>query len=295
ADSTIKSLAVSAKAKGLRIFHAVDTETPDYLLGDPGRLRQVLTNLIGNALKFTEHGTVTVSMMADAVDVPAGKIILKTVVKDTGIGIPKSMLEDIFKSFNQGVTSAHATYGGTGLGLTISKELVEMMGGRIWVESRMGQGSAFHYTVELALADEELDTAEESVPSAPTRTTGGFRILLAEDNRINSLFAAYLLEKLGHSVRAVASGVQALAALREDKFDLVLMDVRMPEMDGAEATRRIRAGEAGDPKIPIVALTAYALQGDRERFLAVGMDDYVSKPLDTAELERVIERVGRRE
>ncbi|EMG36445.1 PAS domain S-box [Desulfocurvibacter africanus PCS] len=295
ADSTIKSLAVSAKAKGLRIFHAVDTETPDYLLGDPGRLRQVLTNLIGNALKFTEHGTVTVSMMADAVDAPAGKIILKTVVKDTGIGIPESMIEDIFKSFNQGVTSAHATYGGTGLGLTISKELVEKMGGRIWVESRMGQGSAFHYTVELALADEELDTAEESVPSAPTRTTGGFRILLVEDNRINSLFAAYLLEKLGHSVRAVASGVQALAALREEKFDLVLMDVRMPEMDGAEATRRIRAGEAGDPKIPIVALTAYALQGDRERFLAVGMDDYVSKPMDTAELERVLERVGRRE
>jgi PAS domain S-box-containing protein len=295
ADSTIKSLAVSAKAKGLRIFHAVDTEAPDSLIGDPGRLRQVLTNLIGNAIKFTERGTVTVAMTADAANAQAGKITLKTVVKDTGIGIPESMFEDIFKSFNQGATSAHATYGGTGLGLTISKELVEMMGGRIWVESRIGQGSAFHFTVELFLVDEELDISEESIPSAPPRATGQLRILLAEDNRINSLFAAYLLEKLGHSVRAVASGVQALAALREETFDLVLMDVRMPEMDGAEATRRIRAGEAGDPKIPIVVLTAYALQGDRERFLAAGMDDYVSKPLETAELKRVLERVSGRE
>lgn len=294
-DSTIKPLALGARAKGLRIFHAVDTETPDFLLGDPGHLRQILTNLIGNAIKFTERGTVTVSMAASAVDAPTGKVTLKTVVKDTGIGIPEALHEEIFKSFNQGATSAHAKYGGTGLGLTISRELVEMMGGRIWIESRPGQGSAFHFTIELALADEEQDSFEEPVSPPPVQPRRHLKILLAEDNRINSLYAVHLLEKLGHSVRPTANGMQVLTALREERFDLVLMDVRMPEMDGAEATRRIRAGEVGDPAIPIVALTAYALQGDRERFLAVGMDDYVSKPLDSAELERVIERVSGRD
>ncbi len=293
-DSTIKPLALVAKAKGLRVFHAVDTETPDDLVGDPGHLRQILTNLIGNAIKFTDRGTVTASMAAEEVDSQAGRVILKTVVKDTGIGIPEAVHGEIFRSFNQGATSSHANYGGTGLGLTISRELVEMMGGRIWVESQPGQGSAFHFTVELSLAHEEPPSPEEPASPPPVKDKPSLRILLAEDNRINSLFAVHLLEKMGHRARPVENGRQALAALREERFDLVLMDVRMPEMDGAETTRRIRSGEAGDPAIPIVALTAYALQGDRERFLAAGMDDYVSKPLDSAELELVLERVGGR-
>jgi CheY-like chemotaxis protein len=211
-------------------------------------------------------------------------------VKDDGIGIAEDRLGEVFEAFSQVGQSSHAKYGGTGLGLSISRSLVEMMNGRIWVDSEVGRGSTFSFTAEFRLA---RGGTEETPPSAPQRAPREGRrlsILLAEDNGVNRLLAVSLLEIRGHTVTAVENGQEALAALAREVFDAVLMDVRMPDMDGEEATRRIRNGEVPglDPGIPIIALTAHALKGDRERFLAAGMDDYAAKPLGVDELDRIL-------
>lgn len=295
-ESTLRSLQVSARDKGLEFYHSIDLDLPDPLLGDQGRLRQVLTNLIGNAIKFTAKGAVRVSVAKDQEPARPGTVRLLFRVRDDGIGIPRHRLEEIFEAFSQIGLSSHIKYGGTGLGLSISKNLVEMMGGRIWVNSEIGKGSTFSFTAEFGLVEkmDELDQLSEQ-PETPRRTRG-LKILLAEDNQVNRLLAVELLKMMGHEVEVAENGREALEQLRKSPFDLVLMDVRMPDMDGLTAVKAVRRGEAGPDKAhtPVVALTAYALKGDRERFLEAGMDDYLSKPIDLEELNRVLERALKR-
>ncbi len=425
---TIRPMAFRAQQKGIRLTYEIGSAVPDSLLGDAGRLRQVLVNLLGNAIKFTEKGSVTLSVSTDSVTHDQAQ--LQFVVTDSGIGIPKEKHRTIFDSFAQADTSTTRKYGGTGLGLSISARLVDLMGGRIWVESDPGQGSSFHFTVKLGRPGLAVDHSPGSLHDMPIllvdpdpmssqilertlsawgarpriargieeissllangRTTGDpfravvvndslpkvdglalaqqvcgsmgdpgvspviviivgsdrdrsewkhpfilpcfltrpiqpsqlkesirtglsrqrgvrltsapapagagrkrpLRILVAEDNPVNTLLVVRLLEKQGHSLATVRNGYEALQASGKGHFDLILMDVQMPEMDGLDATIAIRAAErTGDP-VPIVAMTAHAMKGDRERCLAAGMDDYLTKPLQASELIRVIDRVA---
>jgi PAS domain S-box-containing protein len=291
-ESTLKPLMATAKEKGLEFLYSFDPEISGTVEGDSGRLRQVLTNIVSNAIKFTAHGRVAISVNLAEIVSPESVHIL-FIINDDGIGIPMDKLSSIFTPFAQAGGSAHVNFGGTGLGLAISKDLVEMMGGKIWAESEPGQGSTFFFTIVFGLA-KETSVPSRSPQLQARRQIKGIKILLAEDNLVNRILAVEILQNRGHRVVAVENGRQALEKLRKETFDLVIMDIRMPEMGGEEATRRIRLGEAGDPSVPIVALTAHALLGDRERILAMGMDDYLSKPIDMKELDRILERIPAR-
>ncbi|MFO7597788.1 MAG: PAS domain S-box protein [Desulfocurvibacter africanus] len=295
-EGTVRPLALTAANKGLKLLHAVDADIPPLVCGDAVRLRQVLANLVSNAVKFTHKGRVLVNVERTGHDLPQDEVRLLFSVSDTGIGIPREKLSLIFESFSQAEEATHARYGGTGLGLAISKRLAEMMGGHIGVESVMDKGSRFFFTVRLRKAD-AMPKAERSEIEEGRPPTRHLRILLAEDNEINRILAIELLHELGHEVTAVENGRLALEALGRERFDLVLMDVQMPEMGGLEAVRRIREEPPPgvDPRLPVVALTAYALEGDRERFLAAGMDGYLSKPIRARELERTMAEFFRRE
>ena len=313
-EATFKALSVIARDKGLKFYQAIDLDVPDHLVGDQGRLRQVLTNLIGNAIKFSEKGAIRVSVAlapepaqesAESTEPaePADRGLVRLVfkVKDDGLGIAKEHLKNVFEPFSQEGLSSHAKYGGTGLGLSISKSLVTMMNGEIWADSQPDKGSSFYFTASFPLAEEPdwalapKDLEKAARPEAQPDVQPGqasLRVLLAEDDTINQLLAEELLRQRGHLATLAGNGRQALETLKNGDFDLVLMDVRMPDMDGEEAVRAIRRGEAGPDKarVPVVALTAHALKGDRERFLAAGMDDYLSKPIDTDELDRILAR-----
>ena len=428
-SATVKPMAMRAHEKGLELACHIPADVPDDLVGDPVRLRQILLNLIGNALKFTERGEVVVSV--ETATATSAQVSLHFRVRDTGIGIPADKQRQIFEAFSQADGSTTRKYGGTGLGLSISLQLVEMMGGRIWVESVPGQGSTFHFTMPFArgtaqhwpgssaapprlqgmpvlvvddnatnrrilqemlnnwdmqptvvdsgeaalqalqrgieknerfplvlldcmmpgmdgftLAAEIKAHAEfgrppmlmlgsgnqrgevarcrevgiavhlakpilqaellraihkalrislEAAPAAriirPAPEIGGKRlaILLAEDNLINQKIAVRMLEKEGHHVKVAGNGKEALTALQQESFDLVLMDVQMPEMGGFETTSIIRMQENGGGRLPIVAMTAHAMKGDRERCLAAGMDDYIAKPVQRSDLLRVLD------
>jgi two-component system CheB/CheR fusion protein len=287
----VSALGVVARGKDIELGYAIDPSAPSLVLGDEGRLRQILNNLIGNAIKFTGHGRVDIDMAVTGRDEAERRAWVRYTVRDTGIGIPADKLGAIFESFAQVGGSAHAKYGGTGLGLSIARELVERMGGSIRVESEVGKGSTFSVTLPFELAEARPEQAPAG-RDRPPGTGRKLRILLAEDNQVNRMLATELLRGQGHTVETAEDGREALARLAAQRFDLVLMDVRMPGLDGIEATEAIRRGEAGDPAIPIIALTAHALKGDRERFLAAGMSDYVSKPINLEELNTVMARVA---
>ena len=427
-EPVMKALGVRASERGLELNYSVQPEVPEVLIGDPGRLRQILNNLVGNAVKFTDRGEVFVEVARESES--ADKVCLCFSVRDTGIGIPVEKQDRIFDAFTQADSSTTRSYGGTGLGLTISRRLVEMMGGRIWLESVPGTGSTFHFTAvlgvgsapehaepqhldlggmlvlvvddnatnrrileaqlsawhmqpilaadartaldllthaanarhlfALAIVDAQMpetdgfaliaeiqrnpklarmailvlssaaqkgETARcrdlhvaadlikpvgrselrkaiiqalangpalpqpRSSPPAVERYPG-LHILLAEDNPVNRMLAVRLLEKRGHSVVTAANGRDALQEVERGSFDLVLMDVQMPEMDGFEATAALRDKEKTMGRhVPVIAMTAYAMQGDRERCLAAGMDGYVAKPINAADLFASIERV----
>ena len=289
---TVGVLAPRAQSKGLELALRIAPDVPDALVGDVGRLRQVVVNLVGNAIKFTERGEVVVRV--DVAERADREVELHFAVSDTGIGIPREKQAAIFEAFQQADTSTTRVYGGTGLGLTISSRLVELMGGRIWVVSREGQGSTFHFTARFGVRVAGVRAAVASTapiaPAGPNETVVAarpLRVLLAEDNAVNRKLAVALLARRGHAVVATANGREALAAWEgsargPDRFDVVLMDVQMPEMDGFAATAAIRAHEAaagGGARTPIVALTARAMKGDRERCLEAGMDGYVTKPI----------------
>ena len=271
----------------------IDPQLPPQLSGDPGRFRQVLVNLMDNAVKFTRAGEVELALFADGVS-PAG-LDLHVTVRDTGIGIAADKLEAIFAAFRQADGSTTREYGGTGLGLSICRRIAELMGGRVWAESRPGQGSTFHFTARLAPA-EEAATAPALVPAAAAGTTtptgAAIRtahVLLAEDNPVNRRLAETLLTRAGCTVTTATTGRQAVDLFMGSPagFDLILMDVQMPEMDGLAATAELRA--RGCTTVPIVAMTAGALQGDRERCLAAGMNDYLAKPVRRENLLAVLD------
>jgi signal transduction histidine kinase/CheY-like chemotaxis protein len=288
--SCMSALAFRAREKDLELTYEVAEDLPDTLVGDWARVQQILINLVGNALKFTAAGRVSVRVSLDRRD--GADVMLHLTVADTGIGIPPERRTAIFDAFTQADGSTARRFGGTGLGLTISRRLAEMMGGRIWVESAPGRGSTFHVTAIVKAAPIEALARPIAAPIADRAVPVRLRILLAEDNAVNQFLARRLLEKHGHSVRAVTSGRAAIAALEAEPFDLALMDLQMPEMDGFEATAIIRRRERGtDTRLPIIALTANAMVGDRERCLAAGMDGYVSKPIDMDKLSAEIERV----
>lgn len=281
-----------AEAKGLDLEFDMTGPGMDDLLGDDGRIRQVLSNLVGNALKFTPAGSVRVS--AWLLDSPPGAARrLLFCVRDTGVGIPAELLDMMFEPFTQADGSFTRRYSGTGLGLGIVRRLVRLMGGVIDVDSEPGQGTAVWFTVPLlpggaAAPQPEVRPAEADAPRA-------LRVLVAEDNVVNRIYAERLVRELGHSAVAVADGHEALRVLAGGGFDLVLMDVQMPGLDGVQATRSIRAGEVPgvDPALPVIAMTAHAMKGDREVFLDAGMDEYVSKPVAPQDLRAAIARAVR--
>ncbi|MFP4072317.1 MAG: PAS domain S-box protein, partial [Desulfovibrionales bacterium] len=274
-----------AAIKGLSFAFRMHEDAPDRIVTDPARLRQILINFLNNAVKFTAEGRVELIVRRPDPD------HLTFSVVDTGIGIPPDRLDDIFKSFTQLDATITKRFGGTGLGLAISKNLAELMGGNITVASEPDKGSEFTLTLPVELPEEEQDAGVVAGPTLDELPP--LRILLAEDNPVNQLVISKLLSERGHSVTAVADGRKALEQLHDHSFDLVLMDVQMPEMDGLDATRAIREGASGrnPATIPIIALTAYAMKGDRERFLAAGMDAYVSKPVDQSKLAEAIQAV----
>ncbi|MEO8604892.1 MAG: histidine kinase N-terminal 7TM domain-containing protein [bacterium] len=282
-------LRPQAAARGLRISLAVGDTVPAACLGDATRLRQIVVNLVGNAIKFTPSGAVDVRLEALA------DKMLHLSVRDTGIGIPSSRMSRLFQPFSQLDASTARQYGGTGLGLAISKRLVELLGGAIWVESLVGRGSTFHVRFPVGIAAAAVVREAEPPPAAAAALKGRLaerlplRILLAEDNEVNQKLALRMLERLGYDADLAGNGVEALAAVQRAPYDVVLMDMQMPEMDGLEATRRIRrAPITAQPRI--IAMTANAMEEDRISCLDAGMDDYLAKPVRLAELSAALER-----
>lgn len=304
-NETMSLFYNQAVSKGLALAKHIDEDVPTSLKGDPLRLRQVLFNLISNAIKFTEKGEITVNVKklktidagAEAAD--KEKVMLLFSVKDTGIGIPYALQERIFDSFTQADSSITKKYGGTGLGLAICKEIVRLMKGKIWVESEPNKGSEFIFTalfetvkshdsgrsIPVAVEDHQKDYCQEK---------SGIKILVAEDDKLNQQIISLILKKNGIDFVIVENGKQVIEMLQKEHFDMILMDVQMPDMDGLEATKIIRKSSSGlfDPQIPIVAVTAFALKEDAQRCYESGMDEYISKPIKAERLLEVIRKIA---
>jgi signal transduction histidine kinase/ActR/RegA family two-component response regulator len=303
---TGRMVRLLAESKKLIFDVRVDDAVPDRLIGDPHRLRQVLLNLLGNAMKFTAEGRVGVRVELDspaALNLDATNVVPRFSVYDTGIGIPTDKQQIVFEAFRQADGSTTRKYGGTGLGLAICSRLVEIMGGTIGVDSQPGRGSTFHFTARFKLVPEpaagegaqptdllSLQKMVEAVGTARGRPSSNLAILIAEDNPVNQRLAMRLLEKRGHTVTLAGTGREALARVLDQRFDVILMDVQMPDMDGLETTAQIRRIEkATDTHTPILALTAHTMKGDRERCLAAGMDNFIHKPIDAARFVEAVE------
>ena len=285
-DEVARLLRPEAEAKGLTLTASVDNAVPRAARGDPGRLRQALVNLVGNAVKFTERGAVTV--LAESLEKTADSHVVRFEVRDTGIGIDPAAQERLFKPFSQADGSTTRRFGGTGLGLAISRRLIELMGGRIEVTSAVGSGTTFSFTVRLGRA---LGTAASPGASAmPAAAARRGRVLVAEDNAVNQKVTVRMLDHLGFDADVADSGEAAVNAVRKGRYDAILMDGQMPGMDGFAATALIRGFEGPVRRTPIVALTASAMRGDRERYLSAGMDDYLAKPITPEQLAAVLER-----
>jgi PAS domain S-box-containing protein len=302
---TTDLLAIEAYEKGLELVCLIEPEVPTHLRGDPGRLRQILVNLGGNAVKFTAVGKIVIRASLESEDERTATI--RFTISDTGIGIPVNLQGILFSPFTQADGSTTRKYGGTGLGLVISKQLVELMGGKISLESKVGMGTTFWFTAVFekpsagsGSADEK--SAEIRGEGAMNRSAAGtiipendglkIRILVAEDNPINQKVAQSMLKKMGLRSDVVANGQEAVNALQTIPYDIVLMDCQMPEMDGFTATRVIRqqGSKAQNPHIPIIAMTASAMQGDRDKCIQAGMNDFVAKPVMKKELARILAR-----
>ena len=291
-DSVDELMGSRARQKGLGFDIKLEPDIPEALKGDPDRTRQILINLVGNAIKFTEVGAITVHLSQTPLDEHRSEIRFE--VSDSGIGLDDEQQHRIFDRFAQADGSTTRKFGGTGLGLAISKELALLMGGSIGVRSNPDRGCSFWFTAryDIGVAANTDDQAQARRSDEPTETTKSrpLRILVAEDNPVNQLIAAETLESASHHVDVVSNGVEALEAVKAYPYDLILMDISMPEMDGLIATKRIRQIPGEASRIPIIALTADAMSGDREKYLSAGMDDYLSKPFETNELFKTIKR-----
>ncbi len=287
-DEVVSLLAVRAQAKGLTLNLKLPSDLPESLEGDPSRLRQVLFNLIGNALKFTEQGSVDVELSHRPL--VEGRVELTIAVHDTGIGIAPDAMPKLFDRFMQADATTARRYGGTGLGLAISHEIVDLMGGRIEVESAVGMGSTFRVVVPMARGANGARAAAESTMLGASDMPG-LRILVAEDNGVNQILIKAILDHMGHFCDIVANGIEAVRQVQGANYDLVLMDIQMPEMDGEAATRAIRALGEEVASVPIIAMTANAMVEHRQAYLSSGMDDYVSKPINSKMLAAAIARV----
>ena len=297
-EETVELLAPKAEERSLELLLDLPPGIPTQVVGDPGRIRQVLTNLVGNAIKFTHQGHVRIAVNSQASNEQVAT--LRFSVEDTGIGIPESQQAALFDKFTQADASTTREYGGTGLGLAICKQLVQLMDGTIGVESSPGSGSLFWFTLPLPLSERAISETSKPVVSPPLTITPETsktvdsphhgHVLLAEDNLVNQKVAVRMLEKLGLRVDVAAHGQEAVRMIEANTYDIVFMDCQMPEMDGYAATAEIRRCHSPDAHTPIIAMTANAMQGDREKCLAAGMDDYVSKPIKPGPLKEVIER-----
>ncbi len=285
-DSVRDLFVIPAKAKGIELSFEIDEAIPSYVVGDEGRLRQILFNLVGNATKFTTRGSVQVTARRLDSD---GQMYVEFTVRDTGVGIPRERQDDIFNAFTQVDGSAVRQHGGVGLGLAIVRRLVEMMDGSIAVQSEPGQGTTMTVRVPLLPGQSECKVTEEP----PLPEVRDKRVLVVEDDPVNQMALTRMLRKLGHFSTLARNGQEALDLLSLEDFDCVLMDIQMPIMDGLEATSRIRSGTVGrvSPEIPVIALTGHAMPGDREHFMACGMTAYLSKPVDMNSLSRLIAQI----
>jgi CheY-like chemotaxis protein len=285
AEGVLRTVGFSATQKGIQLsFEADETKLPEYVIGDGVRLRQILINLIGNSIKFTEKGKITITeKLLEEFD---GKVTLQFTVTDTGIGIPKDRLDTIFDSFTQASNETSRKYGGSGLGLTIVKQLAELHNGSVSVKSTLGKGSSFVVNLQYQVAGAmQLGPEESHDTTLPESSLDGKRILLAEDNEMNQMLARRVFEKWNFRLEIANNGKIAVERLANEHFDLVLMDIQMPEMDGYDATQYIRTKlpkeKAG---VPIIAMTAHAIVGEAEKCIALGMNDYISKPFNRSAL-----------
>ncbi len=289
-EDSLKLVTLKALEKGLSLICLKDNDAPKLIIGDSLRLKQILVNLLNNAIKFTDKGRVTLSV--DSIRLDERSYRIHFAVEDTGIGISDASLNKLFKPFSQVHTSKTCKHDGTGLGLAISKKLVEVMGGKIWVESEQGVGSIFHFTI---LAEECINKPADDLELvySPKSTQGicqhhDLSILIAEDNTVNQEVMLRMLKKLGYTADTVSNGFEVLQALEREHYDIVLMDVQMPGMDGLEATRAVRNRWPAVQQPRIIAITAYALNSDKDRCIDAGMDDYISKPINLEELRAVL-------
>jgi len=310
--SALEAIEPAANQKGLELSSELSEALHGILVGDNHRLRQILINLLANAIKFTDSGSV--SLRAEVIASQGETLVCKFGITDTGPGIPENFRSRLFNRFSQADRDVARRYGGTGLGLSICRNLVTLLGGEIWVESEEGRGSTFYFTARFsrAAAGQKCTPSKEQTPVADSGITRGLDILLVEDNRFNRELALEILKKTGARVTTANNGMEALRKIARRDFAAILMDVEMPEMDGLEATRFIRLCEQGGPRseevkdelaslvrqkvggghLPIIAMTANAMAGDRERCLAAGMDDYIPKPFVPGDLYGALARVG---
>ncbi len=289
-DESLEMVATQASKRGLNLSHTINYGTPDTIIGDHGRLRQILVNLLSNSVKFTDKGDVSLSVSSKVIK--GNEYQISFLVKDTGIGISQDKMNQLFQPFTQLERTLSRKRDGVGLGLAITKNLVELMGGKIWADSIPGQGTTFHVMIPAeTIHGKQLDfgrmdsgIASESFPGLKP-----MRILVAEDNPSNQRVLVEMLKRLGYRADAVADGREVIQALERQDYDLVLMDIKMPEMDGITATQVIRKLQPENgPKI--IAITAFTLEGDREKCLEAGMDDYIAKPVQIGELVEVLKK-----
>ncbi|WMW65594.1 response regulator [Nitratidesulfovibrio liaohensis] len=308
-NDLVRVLDVQARWKNLTLACDVSPDVPDRLMGDAARLRQVLTNLVINGIKYTEVGGVSLSVSLDgapsqmpgvgreAQGAHSGSTVgLRVTVEDTGVGIAAEKWERIFEPFTLAENFLTKKYGGAGLGLAISREIARMMGGDITVRSKEGAGSTFVLTMRFTLGESTVPRPRDASLPVIRGVNRRLRIMVAEDDVINRKLAVYFFERMGHDVITVSSGIEVLAGLEHEACDLLLMDIQMPEMDGLETIRALRGRKGVPSRVPVIAMTAHAMAGDRERFLAEGMDGYVSKPVDfgclVTEIETVLDARG---
>jgi signal transduction histidine kinase/ActR/RegA family two-component response regulator len=286
---SLDMVAVQASEKGLNLNYTIIYGTPDTIIGDPGRLRQILVNLLGNAVKFTDSGDVSVSVSSDVIKGNMRRILFE--VRDTGIGMPQDKMDRIFEPFTQLEYIISRKRDGAGLGLAISKKLVELMGGEIWAKSEEGKGSTLGFTVQVETLPGEQRDLSEKIKAAYENLSGQrpLSILVADDNPSNQKVLVQMLKRLGYRPDAVADGIEVIQALQIRPYDLIFMDIRMPEMDGLKATRKIRKLWPDSGPI-ILAITAFAMEGDQEMCLEAGMDGYIAKPVKLGDLAGVLSR-----